>query len=760
MRRSLLVFLVALVAVPLAAQPGALTLWAPVPASEWVEAYPVGNGRLGAMVFGGTAEERIQFNEDTIWDGHPHAYERPGAHEALDAIRQLLAEGKRQAASDLAAVRFMSAPLQQRSYQSFGDLRLTMPGVDSVSAYRRELDLDEAIARTTFRVGGVTFTREVFASAPNDVLVVRISADRPEQVSFTVAPTRLHGTRLHRVVGPGEIAMEGVVEDGVIRFEARLWVTSEGGEVAVTDTVASVTGADAATIVLAGATTFVRYDDVSGDPVARNDATIAAVRGTPYATLRQRHLDDHRSLFRRFSLDLGPSRTDLSTVDRIRQFGDGGDGGLAALLVQYGRYLLIASSRPGSQPANLQGLWNDSNAPAWGSKYTVNINTEMNYWLAEPANLAELSEPLFSLIEDLSETGRAVARAHYRAPGWVVHHNTDLWRGAAPIDGPFWGLWPTGGAWLTQHLWWRYEYGGDEAFLRETAYPLLRGAARFFVATLVEDPDTGTLISGPSVSPENRGVVMGPTMDHQLIRDLFERTIRAADVLGVDAAFRDTLAAMRARIAPNRIGRLGQLQEWMEDTDDPDDHHRHVSHLWGLHPGYEITAWDTPALFDAARQSLELRGDEGTGWSKAWKINFWARLHDGDRAYRLLSSLLTLTRATGYQGSGGVYPNLFDAHPPFQIDGNFGAAAGILEMLMQNHAGEVHLLPALPSAWPDGEIRGLKARGGLTVDIAWHDGRLTEATIRSERGGPIRVRLGDEVRQLDAAPGERLTIRP
>ena len=745
---------------PLAAQSGALSLWAAAPASEWVEAYPVGNGRLGAMDFGGTAEARVQFNEDTVWDGFPHGYERAGAHESLGDIRRLLFEGRKRQASDLAAVRFMSAPLRQRSYQSFGDLTIRMADADAdgVTDYRRTLDLDQAVVRTTFRLGGVGFTRETFASHPDDVLVIRTEADRPGEVSFSVVPTSLHGTRSHRVVGPGEVAMEGIVEDGAIRFEARLLVTAEGGTVTVTDTAATVTGADAATIVLAGATNFVRYDDVSGDPVGRNDATIEAVRDTPYAALLQRHLADHRALFRRVSLDLGPARTDLPTVDRIRRYRENDDPGLAALLFQYGRYLLIASSRPGSQPANLQGIWNDSNEPAWNSKYTVNINTEMNYWLAEPANLAELSEPLFSLIGDLSETGRAVAREHYAAPGWVVHHNTDVWRGAAPIDGPFWGLWPTGGAWLTQHLWWRYEYGGDEAFLRETAYPAMRDASRFFAHTLVEDPDTGHLISGPSVSPENRGLVMGPTMDHQLVRDLFSRTIRSAEILGVDAALRDTLADMHGRIAPNQIGRLGQLQEWMADDDDPDDSHRHVSHLWGLHPGAEITRWGTPELFGAARRSLELRGDDGTGWSKAWKINFWARLHDGDRAHRLLGNLLTLTRETGYQGTGGVYPNLFDAHPPFQIDGNFGATAGIVEMLMQNHAGEVHLLPALPSAWPEGEVRGLRARGGLTVDIAWADSRLREATIRSERGGPIRVRIGDEVFQFDIEAGQALTL--
>jgi alpha-L-fucosidase 2 len=629
-----------------------LVLWYPTPARDWVEALPVGNGRLGAMVFGGPVRERLQFNEETLWNGEPRTYHRPGAVRYLDEVRQALFAGDQDRADAMASVHLMGAPKRQQSYQAFGDLRLDFPGIDStaVTDYRRQLDLDSALVRTRFRAGGVTYTREVFASHPDKAIVMRISADRPGSVSFSVRPTSAHRSGFNAPfltrVGEDQLSLYGTVENGVIEFEARLLVRAEGGSVALADTAATVTGADAATLILAGATNFVRYDDVSGDPSARNDRTIAEIRGRGYDQLLRDHVADHQALFHRVALDLGPGRTNEPTDERVTRFGDGEDPALAALLFQYGRYLLIASSRPGSQPANLQGIWNESNNPPWNSKYTVNINTEMNYWLAEPANLAELSEPLFSLIRDVSETGALTAREHYGADGWVLHHNTDLWRGTAPIDAPYFGLWPSGGAWLTQHLWWHYQYGGDRDFLRDTAYPLMRGAARFFVDYLVEDPRTGHLVSGPSVSPEIGGIVMGPTMDHQIIRELFANTIRASEILGVDAAFRDTLVEKRARIAPNEIGRLGQLQEWMEDVDDPEEKHRHVSHLWGLHPGGEINAFDTPELFAAARKSLEMRGDEGTGWSKAWKINFWARLHDGDHAYRLLENLLTRTCST------------------------------------------------------------------------------------------------------------------
>jgi alpha-L-fucosidase 2 len=708
-----------------------LKLWYDRPADRWVEALPIGNGRLGAMVFGGRAEERIQFNEGTLWTGKPHEYQHPGAVKYLPVLRSLLAEGRQKEAEALAMQEFMSVPLRQMAYQPFGDLRLRFDGHDEGDPYRRELDLDSAVATVRYRSSRVSYERQAFASHPDGVIVVRVSADRPGRVGFIARMDSPHPGARTRAVGDDQLALAGRMREDGVRFEARLRVEAKGGRVVVEEDRITVEGADSAVLVLAAATSFNNYRDIGADPSARCLAALRAVAGKTFEALLQAHQDDHRRLFRRVALDLGRTgAADEPTDRRIKAAGRRDDPSLASLFFQYGRYLLIASSRPGGQPANLQGLWNDRLEPPWDSKYTVNINTEMNYWPAEVANLSECHEPLFDMIDEVAAAGRKTAQEHYGARGWVLHHNTDLWRGTAPINNSNHGIWPTGGAWLCKHLWEHYLFTGDRSFLEQRAYPVMKDAALFFVDFLVKDPKTGWLISTPSNSPEHGGLVAGPTMDHQIIRDLFANTIEAARILRVDSELAGKLSELRGQIAPNQVGKHGQLQEWLEDKDDPEDQHRHVSHLWGLFPGSEITPRGTPELFRAARQSLIFRGDGGTGWSKAWKISFWARFLDGDHAHKMLIEAL----------AGNTYPNLFDAHPPFQIDGNFGGTAGIAEMLLQSQNGEVCLLPALPRAWPSGRVTGLRARGGLELDLAWSGGRATSVDLRAVVGGRHRIR--------------------
>ncbi len=737
---------------------GATKLWYDEPAAEWMEALPIGNGRLGAMIFGGTADERIQFNEDTLWAGGPRDYSHPGAADHLAEIRRLLFEGKRGEAEKLAMEKFMSVPLRQVAYQAFGDLRLEFPGHEEVTDYRRELDLDAAVVGMQYEHDGVTYIRETLASHPDQVIALRVRANRSASIDCNVHFTTLQSdsqtiaadsdatVTLSGKVGPYEFPRSGgKTVEGELTFCAKLKAQLLGGEVSAKDGVLQIRGADEVCFYLAAATSYEGYGDISGDPAAKCDAVLEPLARKAFEAVRRRHCQDHRQLYRRVSFDLGATEiSQLPTDERIARVAEGKDRQLAALLFQYGRYLLIASSRPGSQPANLQGLWNDKLSPSWESKYTVNINTEMNYWPAEVCNLGECHEALFDALDEVVESGRRTAKVHYNARGWVLHHNFDLWRGTAPINNSNHGIWPVGGAWLCQHFWWHYQFQQDKTFLRDRAYPVLRDASLFFLDTIVEDPrsDKGWLISGPSNSPEQGGLVMGPTMDHQIIRLLLGWTIEASEILDVDAELRKELTDVRSRIAPNQIGSQGQLQEWLEDVDSPTNHHRHFSHMWGVFPGCDIDRDTTPELAAAALKSLDWRGDGPIGWSRAWQVHLYARFGDGEMAHDRLVRMIARNSAVN------LFDHIWEDRPePFQIEANLGGSSGIAEMLLQSQLGKIRFLPALPKAWPTGKIHGLRARGGVEVDLEWEDGRLTEAVLRASVAGK---------HELVAPPGHRI----
>ena len=787
MKKSLLFAVVTMVSLTCCSQKQELKLWYDAPARQWTDALPLGNGRLGAMVFGTPAQERIQINEETIWGGGPHNNVNYAAKDGLDQIRTALWEGRRSDAQALCDQYISSKSAHGMPYQTAGSLMLDFDGITDFTDYYRELDIDRAVALTRFKANGTEYTRECFVSFPDQVIAVRLTASAKGALTFKASynlPYREDRiiSRSAQVTGKQAVMTVSCKGDdhegseGKIRFTDKTLIIPEGGQMTADDNTIAVSGADAVTIYISIGTNFVNYQSVSGDENQVADRWIEPLsKGKKkYDKMLADHIAAYQKQFHTVTMDLGTNdQAKLPTDQRVAQFASNFDPQLVTLYFQFGRYLLICCSQPGGQAANLQGIWNESRQAPWDGKYTTNINVEMNYWPAFVCGIPQTFDPFLQLVKDCAEHGKETA-AMYGCRGWTLHHNTDIWRSTGAVDGAYNGMWPTGAAWFCQQIWDGYLFNQDPKYLKEI-YPIMKSACEFFIDFLVEEPVSGNkyLVIAPSYSPENaphvqdvlgKGnitTVFGATMDNQMMADLFGNMIEAAALMGEkDAEFVNTLKTVKSRLAPMKIGSWGQLQEWFEDWDDPKDNHRHVSHLWGMYPGRQITADGTPDLFKAVRTSLEARGDESTGWSMGWKVCLWARLLDGNHAYKLIQDQIKPAGGRGFGGRGGTYNNLFDAHPPFQIDGNFGCTAGIAEMLVQSHTGKVVLLPALPDVWKDGTVKGLQCRGGFILDeLTWKNGKPATVKVRSTVGGKLNISWNGQDQSIDTKSGKVYTIQ-